>query len=180
MPAKHKKDAPAKPAKKDKVKSPKRTQTLRKSFAMTEKNVPETADDVKKGHQSGFLSYLKSAKESAKNEISNQATTILASYKKMTGPEKRGMITSFLQKGGKKPGLEALYQSVISMEDTTTEGSWSGWATPMMIMKWYEVGGTKKTIPQHHPRKISGEINPWFNVALFLWKHVHKWGQRKH
>ena len=168
MPSNNKKNTLAKPAKKDKVKSPKRhgaqtspkksgAQTLKRSFALSsseaKKVVPETPEDINKVHQSGFLSYLNSAKVSAKADISNQATTILASYKRMSAAEKRSMVTSFFQKGGRRSGLEALYQTIITMEDTTTEGSWSGWATPMMIMKWYEVGGFKKNKPPTPSKK---------------------------
>ena len=87
--------------KKRKVGSPKaKKNALKRSFeqaAATPKSAPSTPEEIQKTHQSGFLSYCRSAAASKNDAVSRQALEIIETYRGMSQEEKKKLVVSFFR-----------------------------------------------------------------------------------
>ena len=93
------------------------------------KEVPAVADDVCKGHQSNFLSYMASACKAKDETVQKKALTVLEEYRKMDQNQKRSMVSNFFKSGGKRSGLSQVYSQTISHEASAASGEWRGYIT---------------------------------------------------
>ena len=99
--------------------------------------VPTSPDQVCKGHQSNFLSYVTSASKAKDENVQKKALAVLAEYRKMDQTQKRGMVSAFFKTGGKRSGLSQVYSQSISHEASAAGGEWRGYITfgKMMSLK---------------------------------------------
>ena len=107
---------------------------LKRSFAASAKDGGDAVAEPSKKQQSGFITYLRCC-SSGKDELAkNQAEIML-----MTPQEKKNLISSFYASGGRKAGLQSIYEQSLSLEQKSDARSWVGYATPTKIMALHEV-----------------------------------------
>ena len=108
-------------------------------------------EDVGKKQTSGFLTYLKSATQQQDPAVQSAAKAVLESYRQMGSEEKKVAITSFFRAGGKRSGLNSLFQSVVTHTNSETVGEWKGYLTPTKLMKLWEVLGCPEKMQTSTP-----------------------------
>ena len=110
---------------------------------MDGKEAPELElEDINKGHQSGFLAFLKCSQASKDAPVREQAEAVLVEYKKLSRDGKRDMVLNFFRSGGKRQGLRCVYTQKVIHKSTANTGSWEGWwLTPGAILKILGVQG---------------------------------------
>ena len=120
---------------------------LKRSFdassSSSQATTPGSPSDIQKCHQSGFITYAKAAAASKDPSLSEQASNVLDMYRTMSPQQKKELVVSFFKAGGKRSGLGVVHTQVVKLTDTATEASWSGYATPAMIMDLFKASPRK-------------------------------------
>ena len=94
---------------------------------------------VSKAQQSGFVTYLRCCASGKDSKAANQAEVMLADYRKMSQRDKKELIGSFYASGGRKAGLQSIYEQTMSLQQKSDAKSWVDYATPTKIMSLHEV-----------------------------------------
>ena len=98
-------------------------------------------EDLSKKETSGFLMYLRSASQQKDPSIQSAAKAVLDSYRQMGSDEKKVAITNFFKSGGRRAGLNSLFQQIVTHSQNDSVGEWKGYITPTKLMKLWEVLG---------------------------------------
>ena len=114
--------------------------SLKRSFENS-KGKEKDVQDVTKGMQSSFITYVKFCCSSKDNTASEEAVKVLNMYQKLNPTEKKQLIQNFYASGGKRAGLKSIYQQTLSLEDLLHGGSWSGYCTPAKLFELHGVLG---------------------------------------
>ena len=134
---------------------------LKRSFeqsscaSSSKSSLPATPDEVRKGHQSGFISYMRATSQGKDVDAGRQASQVIDSYRTMTCEQKKQLVVSFFKGGGRKAGLGVVHQQLIKMTDLASEHMWSGYCTPAMIFDFFKVSTVLKppTSKQHRHKQ---------------------------
>ena len=142
--------------------------SLKNSFAATRNRVtqksparqgsgPLESGEVSRAERSGFLSYLRSCSHSQDESKVSHAAQILEEYRGLDPKAKSLMVSMFFRQGGKKAGLEMLFDQKFKHSESATELGWAGYISTKGLMKLFEVHcmNQKKhevlpTHPKHH------------------------------
>ena len=97
--------------------------------------------EIGKGEQSCFLSYLRCAAKGKCEQSRMEAENVLQDYKKATVHDKRCLIANFFRSGGRRAGLQSVYQQSVRSQEKASESDWTGYCTAGKILKMHEVHG---------------------------------------
>ena len=101
---------------------------------------PASAEDVvTRAARSGFLSYLRSCSTSHDESKVSQAAQILEEHKSLDPKAKSLLVSSFFKQGGKKAGLQMLFEQKVKHMQSATELGWAGYISTKGLMKLFEV-----------------------------------------
>ena len=121
---------------------------LKRSFASTvgnsssssnSKKDGESGVQVSKAQQSSFVTYMRCCTTGKDSKAANQAEVMLADYRQMSAENKKNLIHSFFASGGRKAGLQSIYEQNLSLQQKSDAKSWTGYATATRIMTLHDV-----------------------------------------
>ena len=101
--------------------------------------VAKQEQDEKKAERaqtSHFLTYIKYALKNCKcEETQSQAEVINQHYMGLSAENKKRMVQQFFKEGGKKQGLENLYQQTVNVKQSAWGGSWEGYCSADKLLE---------------------------------------------